>query len=179
MRNWRSDPQSTAWIDGGVYHLTARTSAQFVSIGAPLSGQSASLGNVQLSATFRKTGGPEGGGYGLIVRDQDPSSRDGLNQTGAYYVFEVGDRGQIGIWRREQDHWVDILPWTDSDTVHAGKDQTNDLTVSAIGSNLSFQVNGIAVASKTDTTLGAGGIGIFVGGDMNEVSVSHFAVQLQ
>ena len=39
-------------------------------------------GDIMLSARFRKTGGPPGGGYGFIMRDQGRSTLDGQNQFG-------------------------------------------------------------------------------------------------
>ena len=48
------------------------------------------LGDLIVSATFRKTGGPPGGGYGLVVRDQGPDPRDGVNQNMNAYVLETG-----------------------------------------------------------------------------------------
>ena len=56
-------------------------------------------------ATFRKLIGPTGGGYGIIVRDQSPTLRDGASQDGRYVVLEVGDKGEVGMWRREADHF--------------------------------------------------------------------------
>ena len=108
-----------------------------------------------VSATFRKVGGPPGGGYGIIVRDQGPGSHDGAQQGGSYYVLEVGDRGEVGIWRREEDRWVDIVPWTASTAVRGGNAE-NELSVNATGSYLSLRVNGAEVASRTDTALREG-----------------------
>ena len=121
--------------------------------------------------------GPPGGGYGLIVRDQGPGPRDGVNQIGNYYVLAVGDRGEFGIWRREGDHWIDLVPWTRTDAVHTG-DSENQLVVRAEGAKLTFQANGIGLAEQTDTSPNAGMVGLFVGGDMNEVQVEHFSVQV-
>src|SRR5712692_9968956 len=61
---------------------------------------------------FRKVGGPSSGGYGLIVRDQTVPPLDGLRQNGRFYVLEASDRGEIGIWRRDDDQWVDLLAWS-------------------------------------------------------------------
>ena len=171
---WPNDPQSTAWFADGVYRLVAREPARFVAVGAPIAG---SLGDVVVSGTFRKVGGPPGGGYGLIVRDQGPGPRDGRGQGGRYYVLEAGDRGELGIWRREGDHWVDIVPWTPSAAVRPGE-AANELTVRAIGSRLTFLVNGTEVASRDDAALSEGGVGLFVGGDLNEVAAERFVVQV-
>jgi hypothetical protein len=80
------------------------------------------------------------------------------------------------VWRREGDRWIDLVPWTRSDAVRPGG-SPNDLMVQAVGSELSFLVNGVRVATVSDTTLPDGGVGVFVGGDFNEVALDHFAVQ--
>ena len=63
-------------------------------------------------------GGPPGGGYGLIVRDQTHGAGDGVDQQGQFVVAEVGDKGEIGIWQRADSHWIDLLAWTPSPLVH-------------------------------------------------------------
>ena len=57
-----------------------------------------------VSATFRKTAGARRRLW-LIIRDQQPATRDGVDQSGSYYPFEVSDRGEYGVWRRDGDHW--------------------------------------------------------------------------
>src|SRR5207247_996061 len=71
---------------------------------------------------------------------------DGVDQSGQFIVAAVGDRGQVGIWRRADDRWLDLLPWTDSESVRPGS-MANELTVDIAGSHLRFDVNGIRVAS--------------------------------
>ncbi|MBV9169473.1 MAG: DUF4388 domain-containing protein [Chloroflexi bacterium] len=173
--NWPSNAQGTAWVVGGSYRVATRQSGQFVAIDAPLPGVQ-QLQDVVVNATFHKVGGAPGGGYGIIVRNQAPGSLDGSNQNGHYYVVEVGDKGEIGMWLRDNDHWVDLLAWQRSDAVRPGT-AANDLTVRAVGDQLTLLVNGTQVASQTDSTLKAGGAGVFVGGDGNQVSVDHFSVQ--
>jgi hypothetical protein len=170
---WLEHPPYATWSNGA-YRLHAADATQFVAVGVPL-GQDLDDGVV--SATFRKTGGPPGGGYGLILRDQGPQPRDGANQDAHAYVFEAGDLGEFGVWRRDGDHWVDLVPWTRSNVVWSGG-SPNDLTVRAIGPRLTFTINGVQVAAVEDDALASGGVGIFVGGDYNEVALDHFAVQL-
>ena len=174
QKKWPDNQQATAWFAGGAYHLFARQPGRFVAIGAPLAQP---LSDVIITASFHKVGGPPGGGYGVIVRDQGPGPRDGINQRGRYYVLAVGDRGEVGIWRREDDRWIDLLPWTPSAAVSPGT-APNQLTVQAIGSRLTLLVNGRQAASLEDATLPAGGVGVFVGGDLNEVTLERFVVQV-
>jgi hypothetical protein len=82
----------------------------------------------------------------------------------------------VGIWRRDEDRWIDLLPWTRSEAVQPGA-ATNELSVRAVGPQLTFLVNGIEVASRIDATLAEGGVGVFAGGDLNQVSIEHFTVQ--
>jgi len=174
VRGWPNDELGSAWLADGSYHLVPRDPGRFVAVGVP---GTDGLQDVVLSADFRKLGGPAGGGYGLILRDQTLVARDGHSQVGRFYVFEVGDRGDIGVWLRDQDRWVDLLPWTASDAVHPGR-EANQLMVSAIGDRLSFMVNGVAVASQQDTLLQRGSLGVFAGGDGNDVELDRVSVRV-
>jgi hypothetical protein len=169
---WPNNPNGTAWFSGGEYHLLAQEPGRFVAIGAPVS---TPVGDVAVQARFRKVGGPAGGSYGIIVRDGNPGQRDGLNQEGPYYVLGAGDRGEYGIWRREGSRWIDLIPWTPSPTVLPGG-ASNELTVVAARERLRFAINGTTVADVLDATLIEGSVGIYVGGDLNEVVVERFAL---
>jgi hypothetical protein len=173
---WPDNASSTAWFSDGGYRLFARRPGSFVAIDAPLDGPPAA--DVIVSTRMSKVGGPEGGEYGLIVRDQDPlSTRDGLNQSGRYIVFEVSDRGTISIRQRAATRWIDIVPWTSSEAVHTGV-EPNDLTAMAIGSALRFEVNGTIVAQLSYPGMPLqGGVGVFVGGDRNQVAVDWLRVE--
>jgi signal peptidase I len=171
---WPHDPRASAWFADGTYHLFARRAGQFVAIGAPLPQV---VRDAIVRASFRKVGGAPGGGYGLILRDEGPGPRDGLVQGGRYYVLEVGDKADVGIWRRDGDHWIDLVPWTHADAVRPGAER-NDLEARAAGGRLTLRVNNVNVVSATDTTLMEGGVGVFVGGDGNDVLLERFAVEL-
>ena len=116
-RNWPSSPQGTATLTNGSYRLAPRVATQFVAIARRSSTYSRTC---VVTADFHKLGGPDGGGYGIIVRDQGTGPLDGNNQNGRFYVLEAGDKGEVGIWRRDSDHWVDLLPWQHADAVKTG-----------------------------------------------------------
>jgi hypothetical protein len=175
QRGWPNDPRSTAWLSDGGYHLFARNAGRFVAISLP---GLPSLRDVVLTAVFHKAGGPPGGGYGLIVRDQRDGARDGLNQDGHYYVLEAGDRGEIGVWRRDGDRWIDVLPWTPSPLVRPGS-APNELTAQVDGQRLRFLVNGAEAAASDDAALASGSIGVFVGGDGNQVVLEKLCAETQ
>ena len=173
-RGWANDSSQTAWLATGTYWLAPRQASHFVAVSIP---GARDLGDVVVSAWFHKAGGPQGGGYGLILRDQATDPLDGQTQLGRYYVFEAGDRGQFGVWLRDGDHWVDLLTWTGSDAVNRGT-AANELTVTAIGDQLSFLINGTPVATQTDTLLHTGAGGVFAGGDDNQVALDRLTVRV-
>jgi hypothetical protein len=168
---WPNDPTGTGWYTASGYQLEARDPGKFVAIDAP---STDAFHDGSLSARFHKRGGPPGGGYGLILADQGPEVHDGMFQGGRFVVVEVGDDGRFGIWQRERDHWIDLVPWTNSSAVHPGV-AANDLLVQAQGKRLSFAVNGADVG-HVDTELAAGRVGIFVGGDGNQVQLERFSL---
>jgi len=135
------------------------------------------LRDVVITARFRKLGGPTGGGYGLIVRDQAPLARDGVRQDGHYLRPGGGGPGRRRHLAARRRRWVDLLPWTLSGAVHPGG-AANDLEVWATGSRLSLLVNGVLVASRVDDLLPAGGVGVFVGGDWDEVALERLVVRV-
>jgi hypothetical protein len=66
-QGWPNQPLGTAWCADSAYRLQTREAGQFIVLDAPLTDI---VNDVVLSARFRKTGGPPGGGYGLVVADQ-------------------------------------------------------------------------------------------------------------
>jgi hypothetical protein len=170
---WPTNLFGAAWLTSGSYRIAARETGRFVAIGAPIVEL---LQDVIVTASFRKVGGPAGGGYGIIVRDQAPVAQNGTSQDGRYYVLEVGDKGEVGIWRRDGDHWVDLAPWQASAAAVKPDTAPNELTVRATGGRLSLSVNGTEVVSRTDATYPTGRVGIFIGGDGNEVALDSFSV---
>jgi hypothetical protein len=169
---WPNDPRGVARRVEGGYRLTARFDNHIVAISAPVESP---LRDVLVGATFRKLGGPSGGAYGLLLRDRGPGPRDGRNQAGRYYAAQVDDRGEVGIWRRELDRWLELVPWARSPAVRPGE-ATNDLIFEIVGGRLTLVVNGRSAASAHDAVLDNGGIGLCVCGNGNDVLVERFVV---
>jgi hypothetical protein len=170
---WPDVRDGTVGFTDGAYRLFVHQPGAFVAVRAPIA---VPLQDVAVTANFRKVGGPPGGGYGLILRDERQGAGDGVDQGGRYYVLEVGDLGEIGIWRRDGDHWTDLVPWTPSAAVRPGH-ASNELVARASGPRLTLMVNGVQVAEVEDVTLAEGGIGVFAGGDLNDVFVDLFRVE--
>jgi hypothetical protein len=170
---WPHEPTGPAQVTDGAYRLAITEPGQFLRIRPALVEV---LSDVNVTGVFRKVSGPPGGGYGIVVRDQVAGAMDIRDQTGRFYVFEVGDRGEIGAWRRDGDQWIDLVSWTSSAAVQSGQDR-NELMVTAVGQQMTFAVNGTTVMNVSDATLAEGSVGIFVGGDFNTVSVESFVVE--
>jgi hypothetical protein len=168
---WPNDPQGVAHGLSG-YRLSVPQNGQFTAVDAPLASRPRDL---IVAAALHKVGGPDGGTYGLIVRDEGPGPRDGTNQSGRFYVFVVSDRGHVGVWRRDGEQWIEVTPWTASAAVHQGT-EPNLLAVGALGPLLAFLVNGQEVAEPRDANLSEGGVGVFVGGDLNDVLLERLIV---
>jgi hypothetical protein len=175
LPKWPHDPEGNSWFENGTYHLLSRQAGRFVAVGVPLAEP---VTNVVVTAQFHKISGPNGGGYGFIIRNQgELSERDSRSQAGRFIVVEVGDQGDIGIWQRDQTRWIDLLPWTPAKAVHKGE-EPNMLTLTTRGANLHFEVNGDPVADFTYTGLPTtGSVGIFVGGDLNEVALEWLRIE--
>jgi hypothetical protein len=170
-RLWPDDPAGPAWFAEDGYRMAARQPGSFVAIRAPITTLTPDL---SMTATFRKVGGPPGGGYGLIVRRQAVGAGDGLDQVGQFVVAAAGDRGEFGIWRRDGERWLDLVPWTSSEAVKTGA-SANELSARVVRGRLAFGINGVQVAD-VPVGLQAGGVGVFVGGDLNEVVVQDLVV---
>jgi hypothetical protein len=176
LANWPNDPAATAWFVENGFRVYAREPDRFVAVGVPLAQP---VGNAVLTAQFQKIGGPPGGGYGLIVRDQGSATqRVGRNQEGQYIVLEVGDRGDVGVWRRDETRWVDVIPWKHSNAVHTAG-EPNALTVTLRSSALKLEINGQMVADASYQGIpDRGGVGIFVGGDFNDVILNWLRIEI-
>ena len=109
------------------------------------------------------------------MRDRSAGAGDGLDQSGEFLVAAVGDRGDFGVWRRDGQQWIDLVPRTMSTSVRQGG-SPNELTVQVLAERLRFDVNGTRVADLA-VRLQGGRVGIFVGGDENQVLIDRLTVQ--
>ena len=81
----------------------------------------------------------------------------------------------MSIWRREQDGWIELVPWTHCDALRPGESE-NDLSFEVVGGRLTLIVNGLLAAATHDALLDHGGVGLFVSGNDNDVLVERFVV---
>ena len=170
---WPNDPSGSAWFGAGAFHLFAREPGRYVSVPVPLDG---TVGDASLDAVFQKVGGPDGGGFGFIVRSATPTAPDPVGQTGYFVVAQITDAGDVGIWQRDGSRWLEVLPWTHTDAIATGT-HMNAVNLVMRGTTLQLSVNGQPIANVEDPTMAPrGGVAIFVGGDLNEVAVRSLRV---
>lgn len=78
-----------------------------------------------------------------------------------YYRFEIGQDGSYSLYLSTSKNTPDqLLLSGSSPAIKTGINQVNTITVIANGSSLSFFVNSQLVASKSNTTLTAGNVGL-------------------
>ncbi len=98
-------------------------------------------------------GGPADNAYGVVLRQQS-SGRE-------FYRFKISSDGYYGFDLRKSAEWEDIVPWTKSDVINAGK-ASNQIRVVCQGSTFSYEVNGVKLGECTDNTLASGMVGFIV-----------------
>ena len=81
------------------------------------------------------------------------------NEDFESYVIELGNDGLYAIFLFT-DKWVALEDWTFSEAIEPG--QTNQLTIRAEGSRLTFLVNDRLLTTIEDDTLAAGTVGLVV-----------------
>ena len=98
-------------------------------------------------------GGPADNAYGVVLRQQ--------NSGNEFYRFKISSDGYFGFDLCESGVWKDIVPWTKSDVINAGKG-SNQIRVVCQGSTFSYEVNGVKLGECTDNTLASGMVGFIV-----------------
>ena len=83
------------------------------------------------------------------------------------YLFEVTCDGYYRLWKWDgkvgtKGLATSLVPWAQSSLINAGADKTNRLGVMAKGSTISLYMNGVALASVSDSSFSAGFFGAFV-----------------
>lgn len=81
-----------------------------------------------------------------------------------FYVFEIAPNGKASVWRRQRGKWLAQVDWKDAEGANKGDGVSNELRVTATGSDAKFYVNGSAFQTLTGSPPEDGGaIGVFAG----------------
>jgi hypothetical protein len=112
----------------------------------------AEFDDLAVEVQARLVEGSQEGYYGLLVR-LDSSSQE-------YYRFAIKADGNYSVFRHERSGWTDLADWRQSRDIE-GAGEWDLLRVEAIGSELSFLVNGQPLASVEDDEISSGTIALF------------------
>jgi hypothetical protein len=112
--------------------------------------------------------------YGLIFRVPV------LRAADQGYIFAVTCDGQYRFWRwngkegaKGTAHFFN--PWTESDAIHTGSNETNRVGVLTKGSKITLYINGVRVDQYTDSTIREGYLGLVV----SSKETSKFTVRVE
>jgi hypothetical protein len=59
-----------------------------------------------------------------------------------FYVFELAPNGKASVWRRQRGKWLAQINWRDAEAANKDDGASNELRVTATGSDAVFFVNG-------------------------------------
>ncbi len=97
-----------------------------------------------------KLGGPDDNSFGVVFRFQDAKN---------FYTFEISSDGFFAVNKYENGEWIPLTEWQSSPVIKTGFD-SNLVGVEGIGSQYTFFINGVQVATLTDDTFSGGNIGV-------------------
>lgn len=98
--------------------------------------------------------------YGLIMRGPAPNSD---NVHG--YVFTFSCDGFYRLQRLDDTSpytMIEIIPWTESDYINSGSDETNILGIRMVGEDITLYANGFEIDDIDDDRYVSGRFGLFV-----------------
>ncbi len=101
-------------------------------------------------ATFQVRSGPQGVGVGLIARLQDAQN---------YYLFEVYNNNQFGVYALENDDWQEI---SSGEAPALRQNDWNSLYLVGDGGDYDFYLNDGLLALVSDARFSSGSAGLMV-----------------
>jgi hypothetical protein len=97
--------------------------------------------------------------YGFMLRGPAP----GNSAVGYILTFSCDGAYRLGRLDNIDPYtFVELIPWTQSDAINEGANQTNTLGVRLEGSTITIFANGFEVEEITDTRYASGRFGLFV-----------------
>jgi hypothetical protein len=90
-----------------------------------------------------------------------------------FYAFVIGSNQSYQIWRQDGDNSTQLVEWNTSSVINSGT-ISNHLTAICNNGNLTLIVNGIELASISDTTYTQGDVGIVVGSYDENLGMSAY-----
>jgi hypothetical protein len=92
-----------------------------------------------------------------------------------FYVFQIAPNGKASVWRRQHGKWLAQVNWHDAPSANKGDGVSNELRITATGSDARFFVNGTEFQTLTGSPPEDGGaIGVFAASPDNGTAVFAF-----
>ncbi len=113
------------------------------------------MSNFHLTVEASQVAGPDDNEYGVLVHMQDPQH---------FYQFSISGDGYYLIGKYDGDTWEPLSgdDWAMSEAIHQGN-ATNKLEIQCQGSQMTFWVNGVQLATVQDDKYSRGDIGLYAG----------------
>ncbi|WP_075353948.1 S8 family serine peptidase [Desulfovibrio sp. DV] len=155
LDNWTQQQGSWSVADG-MASVTADGSQ--TATWYSLSSNGGIYGDFTCSATLRRSNAANSTNA-LIVRGTPQPLNTAGNSSWFYgYVFGYTNSGSFAVFVLRDWYLTMLQNWTASDAIIAN--DWNTLAIKAVGSSLTFSINGTQVLATTDTSLGAGQAGV-------------------
>ena len=153
----------TVGYEGGVYAVTSTDN------GIDMWGVAyQSFEDVEITVQARQVSGPtnNNNGYGVACRVGQGSIITG-------YFFRISGDGFFAIFREGEDSSIELVPWTESDSVRMGND-VNRIGAVCSGEELSLYINGRLAASVQDNVFRSGDVALSAVSFEDEATEIHF-----
>lgn len=141
-KNW-TVKGTEMYLKAGKYHVFGQQSGQ-------LSFMRNNVTDGKIEITTNYESGVEGQGYGLYFRGKDTKSG---------YLFLIAAAGYYHLGVQSAGNYTKIINWTPSEIIN--KKSNNTLSVTFKGANIIGYINGKQVFSVNNTTVSAGGFGMY------------------
>jgi hypothetical protein len=123
-----------------------------------------------LAVEAQRKNGPQNSSYGVVFRVVDDQN---------FYFFAISDVGQYYVSKQIDGQWITLIDWTETPAILNG--QVNTLSVTAIGNQFTFFINGEQVNIINDDAIssGYGGLSIelYTAGDQATFAFDNFEMK--
>lgn len=104
---------------------------------------------IEFDATFVTAGNDNAAG--LVFRMADDEN---------YYLLSAGENGYINLVKRVDGNWIDLTPWTATETIDITPEAVNRIGILAEGTTIAVAINGEVVTAVEDTEFSVGALGL-------------------
>jgi hypothetical protein len=141
----------------GVYYYTGGTASQYSSA----SYSTSTFTNQDVTARFWDNGANTD--FTCIAVRGTPGTLTAVGEWQHAYIFCYRRDGNYGVWKRVNHVWTALRGWTATGTIVQGS-AWNLLRARAVGTSLSFWINGTLLYTVADSSLASGRTGIWTYG---------------